>query len=72
MSLKIISYSFPLPENLDLAEDPKMINHPEVGKYFEEYKLTHFVPNAEKLAQYPQDMPVTLRICRDKYGDKLP
>ncbi len=56
------------PENLDLADDPKVITHPEVGKYFSQYKGNHYQPNKQKNWQYPQDMPVTLKFCRDKYG----
>ena len=57
-----------ISENLELADSLKMITHPEVGKYFKEFKGTHYYPNDEKLAQYPQDMPMTLQFCQDKYG----
>ena len=57
-----------IPENLDLADEPKIITHPEVGKYFCEFKGNHYQPNEEKNMQYPQDMPVTHKFCMEKYG----
>ena len=57
-----------LLENLELADDVKMITHPEVGKYFREFNGNHYYPNDEKLAQYPEDMPLTLQFCQEKYG----
>lgn len=73
LSFNLILYSFCIllylfSENLELADDPRMITHPEVGKYFKEFKGTYYFPNDEKLAQYPEDMPMTLQFCRDKYG----
>lgn len=42
-------------ENLEICDSPRFINHPDVGKYFEEFKNTHFVPNEMTNAEYPED-----------------
>lgn len=55
-------------ENLELAAEPKVITHPEVGKYFKQFRGTHYCPNDEKMAKYPEDLQVTLRYVQDKYG----
>ncbi|XP_023227331.1 F-box only protein 21-like [Centruroides sculpturatus] len=45
-------------ENLELTEYPKPISHPEIGKYFQHYCTTHYVPNEEKEAEYPEDKSI--------------
>lgn len=42
-------------ENLEICDSPRFINHPDVGKYFEAFQNTHFVPNKMTVAEYPQD-----------------
>ena len=50
------------------SERPKTISHPEVGKYFCEFTGSHYVPNAEKLEQYPEDYVKTLEYVSEQYG----
>ena len=55
-------------ENLEMAPEPKVITHPEVGKYFQEFCGTHYLPNQEKAQQYPNDIEATRQYVRDKYN----
>ncbi|CAH1801531.1 unnamed protein product [Owenia fusiformis] len=54
-------------ENLELASEPSEITHPEVGRYFEEFKGHYYLPNTHKLQQYPEDLHITEKLVRDKY-----
>lgn len=45
-------------ENLEITEYPKPISHPEIGKYFQHYCSTHYVPNEEKESEYPDDKSI--------------
>lgn len=45
-------------ENLLLAPNPEWINHHAIGKYFYKFNGTHYVPNAEKAREYPEDEKV--------------
>lgn len=54
------SVSF-LTENLEVALEPVWVHHLEVGRYFEKFCNIHYIPNAEKQMEYPQDDEVRLR-----------
>lgn len=58
-------------ESLEIADTPKAITHPRVGKYFKSFAGTHYVPNTETATRYPEDMPVTLKYVQEKYGDSM-
>lgn len=45
-------------ENLEPSMNPEEIAHPDVGKYFERFCGTHYLPNAEKECEYPDDAEV--------------
>ncbi|KAL1444031.1 hypothetical protein MTO96_045711, partial [Rhipicephalus appendiculatus] len=45
-------------ENLEISSSPEVITHPDVGKYFERFCGTHYLPNAEKEHEYPEDAEV--------------
>jgi hypothetical protein len=50
-----------LTENLEVVLEPVRVQHLEVGRYFEKFCNVHYVPNAEKQMEYPQDGEVRLR-----------
>lgn len=52
-----------LIENLEVAVEPVYLNHMDVGRYFDKFCKTHYVPNAEKQMEYPQDGEVRLRFA---------
>jgi len=43
-------------ENLHHQSKGNFIDHPLVGKYFQEFKEHYFVPNDEKANEYPDDL----------------
>lgn len=45
-------------ENLEISSNPAEISHPDIGKYFERFCGTHYLPNAEKEYEYPEDAEV--------------
>ncbi|KAJ9575100.1 hypothetical protein L9F63_007761, partial [Diploptera punctata] len=45
-------------ENLEVATEAVWINHLEVGRYFDKFCTTYYVPNSEKEEEYPQDAEV--------------
>lgn len=45
-------------ENLLILATPQWINNFEIGRYFCEFNGTHYTPNAEKAAEYPEDAEV--------------
>ncbi|XP_058797547.1 F-box only protein 21-like isoform X2 [Phymastichus coffea] len=45
-------------ENLVMAVNPVWIDHYETGRYFCQFKGTHYVPNDEKAKEYPEDVNV--------------
>jgi F-box protein 21 len=47
--------------------EPVDIPHPEIGKYFCEFTGTHYKPNDEKLLEYPDDYPITIRNAEERY-----
>ena len=52
-------------------DDPKVVNHPEVGRYFERYCSTHYIPNEEKQAEYPDDVAETNKLVTEFYGTSV-
>jgi F-box protein 21 len=42
-------------ENLEMATCPGWVDHFEMGRYFMQFKVTHYVPNEEKAKEYPED-----------------
>lgn len=42
-------------ENLEFEKLPRQISHPEIGKYFCKFAETHYIPNEQKNAEYPED-----------------
>jgi hypothetical protein len=61
LNIAFIQSVFFLLENLEVAVHPVWLNHVEVGRYFEKFCKTHYVPNAEKQMEYPQDDEVRLQ-----------
>lgn len=57
-------------ENLEPLEGKDSLNtfnvHPDVGRYFDSYKNGYYIPNALKMAEYPNDV----NICKKFYGKK--
>ncbi|KAJ8684303.1 hypothetical protein QAD02_020095 [Eretmocerus hayati] len=45
-------------ENLTMPTDPGWVDHHEIGKYFNQFKKSHYVPNREKADQYPEDSKI--------------
>ncbi|XP_041347662.1 F-box only protein 21-like [Gigantopelta aegis] len=58
-------------ENMLYLDDPKVISHPEVGRYFEQYCSTHYIPNEEKRTEYPDDVAETERLVTEYYGSSV-
>ncbi|PSN50252.1 F-box only protein 21 [Blattella germanica] len=48
-------------ENLEVSPEPVWIDHLEVGRYFEKFCETYYIPNLEKQEEYPQDVEVRHR-----------
>ena len=57
-----------IPENLYIAPEPYAIPHREVGKFFDEFCGTHYMPNHQKNQQYPEDLEKTLQFINSTYG----
>ena len=51
-------FLFHSSENLEVATEPVWVNHIEIGRYFEKFCETYYVPNSEKEEEYPQDAEV--------------
>ncbi|XP_071532742.1 F-box only protein 21-like isoform X2 [Panulirus ornatus] len=58
------SHRYAAQENLEVAAQPKRVTHSDIGKYFQEFTGTHYIPNAELLQQYPEDEPVRKEILQ--------
>lgn len=54
-------------ENLVVADNPEMIDHYETGRYFCEFKGTHYEPIEEKAKEYPEDAEVRESLVRQHY-----
>jgi hypothetical protein len=48
---------------LEVPDEPVWVNHLEVGRYFEKFCKSYYIPNAEKQMEYPQDDEVRLQLC---------
>nr|CAD7452563.1 unnamed protein product [Timema tahoe] len=48
-------------ENLEVHRSPTFVNHPQIGRYFERFCSTYFLPNLEKKKEYPDDANIVLR-----------
>lgn len=48
-------------------EQPHSIDHEMVGRYFQSFEGTHYLPNAEKAAEYPDDVTHTDRLMNEHY-----
>lgn len=59
------SIRYAAQENLRVASAPTRICHPDVGKYFASFQSTHFVPNKEKLCEYPDDEEVRNKLVKE-------
>ncbi|XP_069673301.1 F-box only protein 21-like isoform X2 [Periplaneta americana] len=57
------SIRYAAQENLEVASEPVAVTHLDVGRYFEQFCSTYYVPNAEKRMEYPQDAEVRQRFC---------
>ncbi|XP_074644009.1 F-box only protein 21-like [Tubulanus polymorphus] len=47
-------------ENLTHCPQPVEVTHPEIGKYFRKFTGYCYMMNAEKQAEYPEDMDLTI------------
>ena len=55
-------FFFIFTENLELPQIFQEVAHPEVGKYFHEFDGNRYIPNNEKLQEYPGDMEVVEKL----------
>jgi hypothetical protein len=55
-------FFFIFTENLELPQIFQEVAHPEVGKYFHEFAGNRYIPNNEKLQEYPGDMEVVEKL----------
>ncbi|KAL3856329.1 hypothetical protein ACJMK2_011098 [Sinanodonta woodiana] len=55
-------------ENLTPVDDPSIVTHPEIGRYFQEFCGTYYFLNHEKFAEYPDDLAVTKRKIQEIYN----
>ncbi|XP_046568601.1 F-box only protein 21-like [Haliotis rubra] len=54
-------------ENMLYTDSPHEIQHPEVGRYFQAFTGTYYIPNQEKHSEYQDDADVT-RALLQKYN----
>lgn len=59
------THRYAAEDNLKLTE-PLMIQHPDIGRHFQRFDDRRYVPNAEKMAHYPEDEAAVQRILLDK------
>lgn len=55
-------------ENLMYSPNPRTVSHPEVGRYFAEFCENYYIPNSEKLKEYPSDLELTKKLAHENYG----
>lgn len=55
-------------ESLEMANSGEVINHMDVGRYFQKYCDKYYLPNKQSQEEYPDDLTVTLRIIQTHYG----
>ncbi|XP_012255244.2 F-box only protein 21-like [Athalia rosae] len=56
------SLRYTAQENLTPASPAELVHHYEMGRYFCKFNGTHYVPNAEKSREYPEDEEVRERL----------
>lgn len=59
-------------ENLSINEHPSPIPHSEIGKYFESFHGTHYIPNPEKSLEFPDDEIVRHEYIENFYHGYTP
>jgi hypothetical protein len=52
-----------LIENLEVAAEPVFLNVKEAGRYFDKFCRTHYLPNAAKQMEYPEDGAARLQFA---------
>lgn len=52
------SYYYATQDNLMLAANPEWIKNHAIGRFFEKYNDTHYLPNEETRRRYPEDEEV--------------
>ena len=55
----LLLFVFHVAENLLLTQEVREISHSEVGKFFEEFQGRFYIPNDDKLKEYPDDLAET-------------
>ncbi|XP_058850317.1 F-box only protein 21-like isoform X1 [Acipenser ruthenus] len=55
-------------DNLELHPSPLEISHPEVGRYFSEFRDSHYTDNEQLQICYPEDLAHTTRITQELYS----
>ncbi|MGH0143174.1 UNVERIFIED_CONTAM: hypothetical protein FKN15_077906 [Acipenser sinensis] len=55
-------------DNLELHPSPLEISHPEVGRYFSEFRDSHYTANEQLQICYPEDLAHTTRITQELYS----
>ncbi|XP_046356028.2 F-box only protein 21-like [Haliotis rufescens] len=58
-------------ENMLYTDSPREIQHPEVGRYFQTFTETHYIPNQEKQREYPDDTDVTRALLQEHYTPNM-
>ncbi|XP_054155597.1 F-box only protein 21-like [Oppia nitens] len=52
-------------ENLEPCGQSDEIKHLEIGKYFQEFAETHYIPNEQKAGEYPDDDETLILMLRE-------
>lgn len=55
-------------ESLEMPTHGEVINHMDIGRYFQKYCDIYYLPNKQSQEEYPDDLAVTLRIIQTTYG----
>ncbi|MGH0187587.1 UNVERIFIED_CONTAM: hypothetical protein FKN15_025984 [Acipenser sinensis] len=55
-------------DNLELHPSPLEISHPEVGRYFSEFRDSHYTANEQLQICYPEDLAHTTRVTQELYS----
>ncbi|KAL3856330.1 hypothetical protein ACJMK2_011099 [Sinanodonta woodiana] len=55
-------------ENLAPHEDPAILKHPEIGRYYQEFCYPYYLPNQEKLSEYPNDLAFLKKRIKEFYN----
>lgn len=49
-------------DSLELVSASSVINHPDIGLFFERFDGKRYVPNSETMANYPDDETAALSL----------